>query len=302
MLAIPDRLAVDVADAQALKAQAARGDRAALEQAARQFEALLVTQMLKSMRQTRFSTEDDAMNGGQAMALYRDLLDQQWASQMSKGRGLGFADMMLRALERQTGSPTPTQAPEQATAATGAGAARLAAETQPSAAAVAVPIHSAADFIKRMIPHAQAAARATGLAEEFILGHAALESGWGRHEIRDAGERNSHNLFGIKAGSRWEGAVAETLTTEYRGGLPLKLSQRFRAYADYDAAFADYARLLQARFAQALQAGTDAAAFSKGLAAAGYATDPAYADKLQAVIARVRQLVVQAGTQVGAQA
>lgn len=300
MLAIPDRLAVDVADAQALKTQAARGDRTALEQAARQFEALLVTQMLKSMRETRFSTEDDAMNGGQAMALYRDLLDQQWASQMSKGRGLGFADMMLRALERQTASPTTTQAPEQATAATGSGEALPAAETQPSAipvTAAAAAAHPAADFIMRMAPHAQAAARATGLPVEFILGHAALESGWGRHEIRDAGERNSHNLFGIKAGNSWEGAVAETLTTEYRGGVPLKLSQRFRAYADYDAAFADYARLLQARFAQALQAGTDAAAFSKGLAAAGYATDPAYADKLQRVIATVASIGIHNGAE-----
>ena len=32
-----------------------------------------------------------------------------------------------------------------------------------------------------------------------MLGQAALESGWGKHEIRMADGSNSYNLFGIKA-------------------------------------------------------------------------------------------------------
>ena len=72
-----ERLAVDVADAQALKARAISGDPEALRAAARQFESLLVGQMLKTMRETRFSEEDDPMTGGDGVKLYRELLDQQ---------------------------------------------------------------------------------------------------------------------------------------------------------------------------------------------------------------------------------
>jgi flagellar protein FlgJ len=146
-----------------------------------------------------------------------------------------------------------------------------------------------------MRPHAEAAAATTGVPAEFILAHAALESGWGRHEIRGANGQASHNLFGIKAGRTWDGAVAETVTTEYRQGMPMKLTQQFRAYADYGSAFTDYAQLLKARYGAALAAGADPSGFARGLVAGGYATDPAYADKLQAVIAKVGDHVAMAG-------
>lgn len=294
---VHDRLAVDVADAQALKAKAASGDREALVGAARQFESLLVSQMLKAMRQTRFNDEDDPMSGGESMKLYRDLLDQQWASQLSKGKGLGFADMMVKAMEKQSsvGSIQPAEKAEQTAGvddkvASGR-AETVAALPVPTAAEKALPPTASPElptgFIARMRPHAEAAAAATGVPAEFILAHAALESGWGRHEIKDANGQGSHNLFGIKAGRSWDGAVAETLTTEYRQGVPMKLSQNFRAYADYSSAFTDYANLLKARYGAALEGGADASAFARGLVAGGYATDPAYGDKLQAVIARV---------------
>jgi len=69
-------------------------------------------------------------------------------------------------------------------------------------------------------------------------------------------------------------------------GLPLKVAQRFRAYADYGEAFSDYAGLLKSRYAAALESG-DAGSFAAGLAAGGYASDPAYAGKLKSVIASV---------------
>jgi len=95
MLAAADTLSVDVAGAQALKVGAASGNKDALRAAAQQFEALMVGMMLKSMRETRFSEEDDPMTSGEGVKLYRDLLDQQWADKLSKGRGLGFADMIV---------------------------------------------------------------------------------------------------------------------------------------------------------------------------------------------------------------
>lgn len=298
-------LAVDVADAQALKAKALSGDREALVGAARQFESMLVSQMLKTMRQAPLSGEDDPMNSGEGFKLYRDLLDQQWATQLSKGRGLGFADMMVKALERQstampplaTGEGRAEGGPAQAASATCAPGTTLGTcptADKPSAALQAPhpvgrgePVDPKRDFIDRMRPHAEAAAAATGVPAHFILGQAALESGWGRREIKDANGVPSHNLFGIKAGSTWDGAVAETLTTEYRQGVPMKMTQHFRAYSDYSGAFTDYANLLKLRYASALQGGANVETFAKGLANGGYATDPAYASKLQAVIAKV---------------
>jgi len=299
--AIPDTLAVDVADAQALRLKAARGDKAALAGAARQFEGMMVAQMLKTMRQTRFNDEDDPMTGGDGMKLYRDLLDQQWASQMAKGQGLGFADMMVKAMDRQLPVATSELSVRSSQLSVGGAQAAVAnaAATTPASQTADKPLQSinsplttdsskpTTGFIARMRPHAETAAAFTGVPADFILAHAALESGWGRHEIKDGEGTSSHNLFGIKAGRSWDGAVAETLTTEYRQGLPVKLTQRFRAYADYSSAFTDYANLLKTRYAGAWQGGSDASAFAQGLVAGGYATDPAYANKLQSVIARV---------------
>jgi flagellar protein FlgJ len=122
-----------------------------------------------------------------------------------------------------------------------------------------------------------------------MLGQAALESGWGKREIRAADGTPSHNLFGVKAGANWKGSVVETVTTEYVNGVAQKSVEKFRAYSSYADAFRDYANLLRNNpryagvVAQAAQ-GIDAAGFAQGLQKAGYATDPNYADKLTRVI------------------
>lgn len=319
MIAGAERLAVDVADAQALKARAASGDPEALRSAARQFESLMVAQMLKTMRETRFSEEDDPMSGGDGVKLYRELLDQQWASKLANGRGLGFAEMMVKAMENRgmNTSPTANVAAAESlrvepvvvqpfdhstglrirtngvtglmTAAFHAQSKEAAAAPQPEAA---VPFAAPAGnrkqvFLESMKPHAEAAAAATGVPARYILAHAALESGWGEREIRGQNGEASYNLFGIKAGSKWDGATVQTLTTEYRQGMPMKLAQNFRAYDDYSAGFTDYAMLLKSRYGAALAEGANGDSFANGIAAGGYATDPAYAGKLKAVIASV---------------
>ena len=88
-------------------------------------------------------------------------------------------------------------------------------------------------------------------------------------------------MFGIKAGLSWKGDVVETVTTEYVGGVPQKVIEKFRAYNSYAEAFNDYAKLLldNPRYAKVLKS-TDAATFANGLQRAGYATDPLYAEKL----------------------
>lgn len=137
-------------------------------------------------------------------------------------------------------------------------------------------------FLDSIAPWAKEAADKLGVAPELVQAHAALESGWGQRPIRDAVGASSHNLFGIKAGGSWDGAVSETATTEYVGGAAVRTSARFRAYPDGASAFRDYAQLLldNPRYKGAIGAGSDANAFAQGLAKGGYATDPAYAAKL----------------------
>jgi flagellar protein FlgJ len=129
--------------------------------------------------------------------------------------------------------------------------------------------------------------RATGIPARFLLGQAALESGWGRHEIRGADGKPSYNVFGIKAGRGWSGPSVDAVTTEYVNGAAQRVVQKFRAYGSYGEAFQDYARLIRAnpRYA-ALLGAQDGAGFARGMQRAGYATDPQYAYKLIGVMNR----------------
>lgn len=145
-------------------------------------------------------------------------------------------------------------------------------------------------FLASIQPWAEETATRLGVSPHIVAAHAALESGWGQHPLR-AGGADSNNLFGLKAGAGWRGAVADATTTEYVHGTPIKKVERFRSYPDAASAFRDYAELLAGnpRFQGALQAGDDARAFAQGLARGGYATDPAYADKLSTLAARLQR-------------
>ena len=141
-------------------------------------------------------------------------------------------------------------------------------------------------FIRLHQADAMAAQAATGIPASNILGQAALESGWGRHEIHLHDGTPSHNLFGIKATADWKGKVAEVTTTEYSNGVAHRVTARFRAYDSYADAFKDHARLLSQnpRYSQTVAKADTAQGFASGLQRAGYATDPAYASKLTKAI------------------
>jgi flagellar protein FlgJ len=134
-----------------------------------------------------------------------------------------------------------------------------------------------------------------------MMAQAAHESGWGRREIANADGSASHNLFGIKAGAGWTGPVAEVTTTEWVGGEPQKVTAKFRAYASYAESFQDYARLLKENpryagvMAQLASGTASPETFASGLQRAGYATDPAYADKLTRLINTTLRLQRAAG-------
>ncbi|WP_377153231.1 glucosaminidase domain-containing protein [Roseateles sp. UC29_93] len=143
-------------------------------------------------------------------------------------------------------------------------------------------------FIDEVLPLARGAGAKLGVAPEVLTAQAALETGWGRSPIRAADGSSSHNYFGIKA-TGWQGAVAQAMTTEVEGGAPVARSEAFRAYASPSQSFDDLARLVgtSPRYQGALNAGADARAYGVALQRGGYATDPAYAEKLTQVAARV---------------
>jgi peptidoglycan hydrolase FlgJ len=145
-------------------------------------------------------------------------------------------------------------------------------------------------FLESIAPWAQQAAQQLGVAPELVSAHAALESGWGQRPLRNSKGESTHNLFGIKAGGGWQGAVNESATTEYVGGAAIRTRERFRSYPDAGAAFRDYAQMLvdNPRYKGALGVGSDARAFAQGLARGGYATDPAYAAKLERLATKLQ--------------
>lgn len=145
-------------------------------------------------------------------------------------------------------------------------------------------------FLADILPHARRAGAALGLSPDVIAAHAALESGWGQRPLKDARGVTTHNVFGLKATGSWRGAVAEAATTEYIRGEAIKTVEQFRAYPDYASAFRDYVSLLRdtPRYAAALNQGDDARAFAHALKRGGYATDPAYENKLAQVAEQIQ--------------
>ncbi len=277
-----------VASIAELRSAAARDPKAAIRETAKQFESIFMQQIMKSMREATMSS-GMLENSGTQMG--SEMLDAQYATKMAGLPG-GLADAIARQLERQMGIAAPATGASKALPA--AGAAGAAAPAAGSGAALSTSLSlKQADFVRSQTASAQSAEAASGIPAAFMVAQAAHESGWGKREIRNADGSSSHNLFGIKAGAGWSGPVAEITTTEWVGGEPQKVTAKFRAYASYGESFRDYARLMKdspryagvvAQVAQGPASAASAQTFAQGLQKAGYATDPAYADKLGRVI------------------
>lgn len=329
MINTPDltsQLAIDSQQIEKLRQHARQNPEAGLQQAAKQFEALFVSMMLKSMRD---ASPEKGLFDSEQSKFYTQMLDQQLAQNLA-GKGIGLADLIVQQLTQSIDTDTQTDTPiGEADAMLGRLAnqqvtplveltpgkpqdlpARLWANphvamakpsfsgitpTQPAEPLVEIKAERMAalepllrqprEFVAELLPHARRVAQETGIPERFMIAQAALETGWGKHQLRDANNMPSFNLFGIKAGSSWRGKVVEATTTEYIDGKPQKLREQFRAYASFEEAFRDYASLLQnhSRYAPVVKS-RSATAFAWGLQQAGYATDPRYAEKLINII------------------
>jgi flagellar protein FlgJ len=212
------------------------------------------------------------------------MFDDQIAMHLSKGKGLGLADMLVQQLTQsglvkppEDTTPAATSAPTQNVSSS--------ADHRPLA-------KSKEDFVRMMLPHAQRAANALGVDPSALVAQAALETGWGQGVPSQAGGSSSFNLFGMKAGSNWNGETAHVPTLEFEDGVPVRKVARFRAYGSPADSFNDYARLIggNPRYENARGAGGDVATFASALQEGGYATDPNYARKIVAVADEVRAL------------
>jgi len=310
---LSNKFALDVKDMGNLKQSARANDPAALKTAATQFEAMFVNMMMKSMRD---ATPQDGLMDSQTTKTFTSMLDQQTSQNIAK-RGIGLSDMLVRQLSRSTqqqalaigsdGAAGTAAAGDASGGSFGGLASLMDARLQRAIAAAggagtasvddnsAVPATttgSSADHVRKFQQKlgaaAEEASRTSGIPAKFMLGQAALESGWGKREIKGRDGSNSHNLFGIKASADWKGKVVEATTTEYVNGKAQTRVERFRAYDSYADSFKDYAKLIATnpRYEKVMASAGDATRFAQGLQKAGYATDPHYATKLASIIKR----------------
>lgn len=299
------KLALDANGLNALKQSAKDNSPEAIKGVAKQFEAVFMNMMLKSMREA--SPQDSPFENEQSRT-FVSMLDQQLSSNLSQ-KGLGLADILAKQLSKASYSALNSM--EQATAdkmqtlpETKISAFEQAftstlqhnkdAPVNPSKAVKTTNMGtpsstSSIDFQKRMTNHAEAASKATGVPTHLMLGQAALESGWGKRELIGVNGTNSHNLFGIKATGDWDGKVVEAMTTEYINGVKQKRIEKFRAYDSYADSFKDFANLIShhPRYKRVMENLGDIKAYAQAMQKSGYATDPNYANKLASVIEKV---------------
>jgi flagellar protein FlgJ len=284
----------------------------ALRAAAKQFEGLFMQMMLKAMRE---ATPANGLFDNDQTRMLQSFQDQQLSMQMAQGSGIGLADVIFRQMGGEPpgvtrephigadGKPVfdlasvPRRAAisalrgnrEASPAGNVAGGDAPAAVSAAQAGGTPAPSPSVSErvgsFVGRVWSHAVEAARSIGVPPQFMVAQAALETGWGRAELRTRDGQPSFNVFNIKAGRNWKGPVVELPVTEYAEGRPYTERARFRVYGSYAEAFQDFAKLMRnnPRYSDVIGQ-TDPAGFARSLQSAGYATDPLYADKLASII------------------
>jgi len=268
----------DFAALEKLKANARTQSPQALRQVARQFESLFARMMIHSMRKAIGS---DPIFGSEQQQMYQGLFDDQMSLELTRGRGLGLADMLVRQLQ---GAAAP---------AAGSNAGASAAPRTPPTASGSTPAADRARFVQSLWPQAQAAAGELGVSPVSLISQAALETHWGEQLPQTEHGGSSHNYFGIKTGSAWRGAAVSAATTEYHHGSASLEPAAFRRYTSAQQGFQDYVELLKGnpRFRAALGSGNDVHSFATALQQGGYATDPEYAQKVTRLAREVADLV-----------
>ncbi|BFM16586.1 flagellar assembly peptidoglycan hydrolase FlgJ [Maricurvus nonylphenolicus] len=272
----------DLTDLQSIKREGRENKEAALEKIAQQFESIMLQTMLKTMREANDVFAEDSYFNSSEMKFHQDMFDHQLGLSLSQGKGLGIADAFIRQMKQQylsvepnglgNNGPMPLDKPFKGPEKAG-----------PSTIGVKQPMAiSPEEFVAKVKPYADKAAESLGVDSRVLIAQAALETGWGRHVIhRESGE-SSFNLFNIKAGSDWQQDQVSVSTIEFNHGVARHEQAQFRVYPDMAASFEDYTAFIgeRQRYAAAVDNANNPYAYLKELQAAGYATDPEYANKV----------------------
>jgi len=286
----------DLQGLQKLKTSARKDAQAALPEVARQFEAVMISMMIKNMRKTGM---EDPIFKSQAMDSYRDMYDQQLSMELSKGQGIGLAQSIVQQMQHQIGNngtdpdvrqnvqlslPQRRQFPDHYSVPVNVQAPQRMDDSD---------VSTPEQFVQKLWPMAEKAAEKLGVTPEIILSQAALETGWGKHVITE-GKKSSFNLFNIKADQNWQGKRMEKTSMEYIHGKPMQQKSDFRAYHSFAQSFADYADFIQNNprykmkpeqsLHRSIRTVIQDSDYINTLHKAGYATDPDYSNKVLRVL------------------
>lgn len=304
-----------------LKTAARKQSPEAVKAAAKQFEAIFVGNVLKSMRDAKLA---DGISDNDQSRFYKEMYDQQLAVHLSGKPGVGLADLIVKQLTHddkkddsrkmgiedylnRSSSANKTVSPS-SRAVSKAVAARENGDWIKQNKAIfrsylqnnrpvkefteitlkngdSRPIHSAEDFVRKLYPYAEQAAKELGVEPKVLLAQAALETGWGRSVIKHGDGSSSFNLFNIKAGKSWQGERATVSALEYENGVARKERSGFRSYNSYRESFHDYVQFIKnsPRYRNALEHAGNSERYLQELQRAGYATDPSYARKIMGI-------------------
>lgn len=137
------------------------------------------------------------------------------------------------------------------------------------------------EWVARMLDASKASAAKIGCSPEAIVAQAALETGWGRAAI-------GNNVFGIKVSPGWTGAVVMQPTWEVENGVVVHVTAPFRDYPTLADGIEDHFQFLKVnnRYKNVFDHDNSMSdqEYFRRLAAAGYATDPSYAQRLSDVL------------------
>jgi flagellum-specific peptidoglycan hydrolase FlgJ len=137
-------------------------------------------------------------------------------------------------------------------------------------------------FIIQIKPGADRCEIEKGIPAAFTVAQAALESAWGESGLT----KKACNLFGIKASKGWTGPTVTMMTDEVIKGQRIRVPATWRSYESWADCLLDHAEFFHVnpRYAKALQFPHDGHRFAIEAQAAGYATDPLYAEKIINII------------------
>lgn len=254
-----------------LSSQAKKDSDKALPEAARQFEAMFMQTLLKTMRTSHSVLSEDSPFRSYAQDTFQEMLDGQYAMEMSKNDGVGLAKMLAKQLSR-TSNPEANQEIK-------------ALDSSHSVTKKNQSTENIADhvlnFVDKLKPYAEQAASILGVDAKILIAQSALETGWGMFTAKGETGENSNNLFNIKAKNSDKNAI-KIKTTEFLADKPIKMNQYFKRYDSMEDSFRDFVQLIQGseRYQQALDHHGNSEQFIQRLQKAGYATDPNYADKI----------------------